>query len=110
MAQNSFWIDHDSIFDFGRRADTPPLRQGTIWLYLDAKQTPAIEPRRGAYPSDARWIRRYCEIRGSFLFYGPHSDAAYDGAFFLESRSFKVLAASRGVTLGVSQTRDGCSA
>ncbi|KAL8447507.1 hypothetical protein Emed_004295 [Eimeria media] len=101
-ASQEFWLDHKAFIVFGRQVETPVVRSGTVTLLLDAYQSPAIEKKRGVpFGSEQQWLKRYCEVRGSLLFYGPHSDAAFEGAFLLEDLSFKVFTPSRAVIAGV---------
>ncbi|KAL8270524.1 hypothetical protein Esti_005561 [Eimeria stiedai] len=96
-----FWLDHKAFIVFGRQVETPVVRSGKVMLLLDAYQSPAIEKKREVpFGSEQQWLKRYCEVRGNFLFYGAHSDAAFEGAFLLEDLSFKLFTPSRAVIRG----------
>lgn len=101
-AAEGFWLDKQAFALFGRQVETTVTRSGTAMLLLSYRQSPAIEKKPwGSFAPEQQWVKRYCALKGNLLFYAPHSDAAFEGAFLLEEFVFKVLPSSRAIATGV---------
>ncbi|CDI74620.1 Predicted coiled coil protein, related [Eimeria praecox] len=113
--RDEFWLDREAFSVFARQIDTLPARSGFALLLLSQCQSPAVESNgraiggsggsRGShYPCNAsgqQWLRRYCEVKGNVLFYAPHAEAAFEGAYLLEDFVFQSLQPSRALVMGV---------
>ena len=101
-AADRFWLDEQAFVIFGRQLETPAVHCGTVMLLLDRQQSLAVEKKNGgSLLVGQQWLKRYCELKGSFLLYAPHSDAAFEGAFLLEDFTFEVFGPARALAMGV---------
>ncbi|CDJ52765.1 hypothetical protein, conserved [Eimeria brunetti] len=110
--RDDFWLDKDAFAVFARQIDTPAARSGFALLLLSPCQSSAVESsgkplgappgKRGAPFGSFRqqWLRRYCELKGNILFYAPHAEAAFEGAYLLEDFVFQSLSPTRALVMG----------
>ncbi|CDJ36287.1 LOW QUALITY PROTEIN: Predicted coiled coil protein, related [Eimeria mitis] len=113
--REDFWLDREAFSVFARQIDTPAVRSGFALMLLSPCQSPAVESNgrphggpggsRGApYPcssSGQQWLRRYCELKGNVLFYAPHAEAAFEGAYLLEDFVFQNISPTRALVMGI---------
>lgn len=116
--RDDFWLDREAFSVFARQLDTPSVRSGFALLLLSPCQSPAVESNGRAFGGGAgsrghtyscsipgqQWLRRYCEVKGNILFYAPHAEAAFEGAYLLEDFVFQSVSPTRALVMGVRIT------